>query len=101
MTWGDRGTLFVGSGRGSVYAITFAAPNAGGQTAVQTITADLSEPAGVAFRNGALYVSSVNRIVRFDDIERRLQSPPQGVVVTDKLPSDRHHGRKFIALGPD
>ena len=101
MTWGDRGTLFVGSSAASVYALTFAAPNAGGEATVHTIASGLRDPSGVAFRGGALYVSSVNRILRFDDIERRLQSPPQPVVVTDKLPSDAHHGRKFIAFGPD
>jgi glucose/arabinose dehydrogenase len=101
MTWGDRGTLFVSSSAGNVYALTFAAPNAGGQATVQSIASGLRDPGGTTFRDGALYVSSVNRILRFDDIERRLQSPPEPVVVTDKLPSDAHHGRKFIAFGPD
>ena len=101
MTWGDAGTLFVGSSAGNVYALTFAAPNAGGQATVSTIASGLRDPGGVAFHNGALYVSAVSRILRLDDIERRLQSPPEPVVVTDKLPSDGHHGRKFIAFGPD
>jgi glucose/arabinose dehydrogenase len=101
MTWGDRGTLFVGSSAGNVYALTFAAPNAGGQATVHTIASGLRDPGGVAFRDGALYVSSVDRILRFDDIERQLQSRLEPAVVTDKLPSDAHHGRKFIAFGPD
>jgi len=37
MTWGARGTLFVGSREGSVYALTFAAPNAQGTAKVITI----------------------------------------------------------------
>jgi len=49
----------------------------------------------------ALYVSAVDRVLRFDDIEDRLTSPPKPVVVTDRLPKDRHHGWKFIAFGPD
>ena len=57
MTWSDKGTLFVGSSDGGVYAITFAAPNAGGAASVHTIASRLTDPAGVAFRNGALYVS--------------------------------------------
>lgn len=101
MTWGDKGTLFVGSSQGSVSAVTFASPNAQGATTVRTIASGLRDPAGVAFHNGALYVSAVNRIVRFDDIEQHLASPPQSVLVTDKFPSDGHHGRKFIAFGPD
>ena len=101
MAWGDKGTLFVGSSGSRVYAVSFAAPNATVEATVRTVAANLTDPAGVAFRNGALYVSSLGRIVRFDDIEQRLPSPPDPVVVTDKLPSDRHHGRKFIAFGPD
>ena len=101
MTWGDRGTLFVGSSAGNVYALTFAAPNAGGQASVHTIASGLRDPGGVAFHNGALFVSAVSRVLRFDDIEHRVQSPPEPVVVTDKLPPDGHHGRKFIAFGPD
>ena len=101
MTWGDRGTLFVGSSAGNVYALTFAAPNAGGQASVHTIASGLRDPGGVAFHNGALFVSAVSRVLRFDDIEHRVQSPAEPVVVTDKLPSDGHHGRKFIAFGPD
>jgi len=39
--------------------------------------------------------------VRFDDIERRPDNPPQPVVVADLFPTDGQHGRKFIAFGPD
>jgi len=101
MTWGDKGTLFVGSNEGSVHALTFAGPAASGVATVQRIAQDLREPAGVAFREGALYVSAVSRILRFDGIETRLASPPSPVVVTDRFPTEGHHGRKFIAFGPD
>ena len=101
MTWGSEDTLFVGSVAGNVYAVTL--PRAGTQDAarVRIIASNLREPAGVAFRNGALYVSAVSRILRYDDIERRLDSPPAPVVVSDVFPSDGQHGRKFIAFGPD
>ena len=98
MTWGSAGTLFVGSTSGAVHAVTFPA---GGAPVVRPIARDLREPAGVAFRDGALYVSAVSRILRFDGIERRLDDPPAPVVVSERFPTDRHHGRKFIAFGPD
>ena len=69
--------------------------------AIHVIASGLAEPAGVAFRDGALYVSAIDRILRFDAIEERLANPPKPSIVTDRLPSDRHHGRKFIAFGPD
>ncbi|CAG0967096.1 hypothetical protein BURK1_01022 [Burkholderiales bacterium] len=98
MTWGAGGTLFVGSTSGLVHAVRFPAT---GSPDVRVIARDLREPAGVAFRDGALYVSAVSRILRYDDIERRLADPPEPVVVSERFPSDRHHGRKFIAFGPD
>jgi glucose/arabinose dehydrogenase len=98
MTWGDRGTLFVGStDAGAVYAVTLSE----GAATVRTVATGLREPAGVAFRDGALFVSAISRIVRFPDIERRLDLPPAPELVSDAFPSDGHHGRKFIAFGPD
>ena len=101
MTFGARGTLFVASVQGSVYAVTLPASGTADSTVVRVVASGLRDPAGVAFRDGALYVSAVSRILRFDDIETRLEHPPQAVVVTDRYPQEGHHGRKFIAFGPD
>jgi glucose/arabinose dehydrogenase len=102
MTWGTEGTLFVGStGAGKVYAVTLPASGNTGDADVRVIASGLEEPAGVAFRDGALYVAAIDRIVRFDGVEKSLGNPPKPVVVTNRLPSDRHHGRKFIAFGLD
>jgi glucose/arabinose dehydrogenase len=102
MTMGAAGTLFVGSASaGKVYALTLPPPGVKGEAVTHVIASGLREPAGVAFREGALYVSAVSRILRFDDIERRLADPPPPVIVSDRFPTDGHHGRKFIAFGPD
>jgi glucose/arabinose dehydrogenase len=58
-------------------------------------------PSGITFRDGALYVAEISRVLRYDNIESQLRNPPKPVVVNDKFPSDRHHGWKFIAFGPD
>ena len=55
----------------------------------------------MAWRDSSLYVSAVSRIVRLDGIDKRLDNPPEPVVVNDKLPTETHHGWKFIAFGPD
>ncbi|HWD36896.1 MAG TPA: sorbosone dehydrogenase family protein [Casimicrobiaceae bacterium] len=99
MTFGRKGTLFVGSNRGDVYAITLGGN--GADAKVRTIASGLRQPVGVAFRDGALYVSAVSRILRFDDVEARLDDPPKPVVVSDAFPTDGAHGWKFIAFGPD
>ena len=68
MTWGSAGTLFVGSaGEGSVYAVKLPSSGTKGEGVVSKIASGLREPAGVAFRDGALYVSAISRIVRIDD----------------------------------
>jgi glucose/arabinose dehydrogenase len=99
MALGER-TLFVGSlQEGKVFALPLDAAGRPGKPVV--LARDLQMPSGVAFRKGALYIGAVNRILRLDDIERRLDSPPAPVVVRDDLPADRHHGWKFIAFGGD
>jgi glucose/arabinose dehydrogenase len=98
---GTNGTVFVGSlSRGTVTALLDRDRDGRADEAV-IVAEDLNTPNGVAFRDGALYVAEINRILRFDGIEDRLTNPPQPVVVNDSFPSDRAHGWKFIAFGPD
>ncbi|HMN72830.1 MAG TPA: PQQ-dependent sugar dehydrogenase [Rhodoblastus sp.] len=95
MAWGDKGVLFVGSfDAGAVYAVT----ERDGHRAVKTILTGLTMPTGVAFRDGALYVAAVNRILRYDGAEDRLDDMPRPKVVYDDLPSSRHHGWKYLSL---
>ncbi len=101
MALSPNGTLFVGSRRGGqVHAVV---DRDGDFKADQVYLIDdsLTMPSGVAFRDGALYVGAVNRILRYDNIEARLDDPPEPVVVVDDLPSEGHHGWKFIGFGPD
>jgi hypothetical protein len=65
------------------------------------VAKDLNMPVGVTFRNGDLYISAVNRIVKLVGIEDHLTDPPAPVTVTEQYPSETHHGWKFIAFGPD
>ena len=95
LAFGNRGTLFVGSSGDKVYAI------ASGGGKAQVIASGLEGPHGVAFRDGALYVAEVGRILRYEGIEGRLDNPPKPVVVVDDLPTERHHGLKTIHFGPD
>ena len=97
---GDKGTVFVGTRSDSVYALVDSNHD-GRADQVVTLAEGLHAPNGVAFRDGALYVAEISRILRFDDIEANLNKPPKPAVVFDKLPRDGHHGWKFIAFGPD
>ena len=101
MTLSPNGTLFVGTRTaGNVYAIVDRNHDHKADEVINLVRG-LNMPNGVAFRDGALYVAEVNRILRYDDIEAHLKDPPKPIVVNEGFPRDRHHGWKFIRFGPD
>ncbi len=101
MALGDGGTVFVGSRKaGKLWALTDADGDQRAET-VRLIDKGLNMPSGIAFRDGALYVGAVDRILRYDNIEAQLDNPPEPVVVTDALPDKAHHGWKYLRFGPD
>jgi len=98
MAWGDKGTLFVGSfGLGNVYAIK----DNGGKKEVKTILKGLNMPTGLAFRDGALYVIAVDKLIRYDNAEANLDNLGTGKVVYDDMPSYAAHGWKYLAADKD
>ncbi len=100
MARGDKGTIFVGTRAiGRVYAVT----DKDGKREHKVIVEGLTQPNGVAFKDGNLYVAAINKVLRFDGIEDKLDNPPKPVDMTDafKLPPEQHHGWKFLAFGPD
>jgi glucose/arabinose dehydrogenase len=100
MAMGAKNTLFVGTSKDKVYAVT-GTPGSGLKPTVRVVAHSLNAPNGVAFRDNALYVAEIHRILRFDDIESNLDQVPAPKVVRDDLPKDRHHGMRYIAFGPD
>jgi glucose/arabinose dehydrogenase len=101
MVMGSKGTLFVGTrDYNKVYAIVDR-NNDHKADQVYTIAEGLKDPSGVAFRNGSLYVAEISRITRYDNIEASLEKPPAPAVVKSDLPTETHHGQKFIRFGPD
>ncbi|MEM8863899.1 MAG: sorbosone dehydrogenase family protein, partial [Chloroflexota bacterium] len=101
MALSPNGTLFVGTrGKGDVYALVDENGDYHAET-MYTLDTGLNLPNGVAFKNGDLYVAEVNRILKYENIEANLENPPAPVVIYDEYPTERHHGWKFIAFGPD
>ncbi|MGH7673185.1 MAG: PQQ-dependent sugar dehydrogenase [Gemmatimonadales bacterium] len=98
---GERGTVFVGSrDAGVVYALVDSNRDGRADEVIQVVR-NLGVPNGVAFRDGALYVAEVSRILRYDSIDARLRNPPKPVVITNRLPQEGLHGWRYIAFGPD
>ncbi len=100
MVMGTKGTLFMGTRViGRVYAIT----DKNGKREVKTLLTGLTQPNGLAFKDGALYVFAINKVFRYDNIEDKLDNPGTPVELTDayKLPDTIHHNWKYVAFGPD
>ncbi len=101
MALSPNGTLFVGTRRaGNLYAVIDRDQDYRADE-VLTLGRGMNAPNGVAFRDGALFVAEINRVLRYDQIEASLPDVPEPVVVNDDYPSDGHHGWKFIRFGPD
>lgn len=99
------GTVFVGTRQQVVYAIVDRNHDHKADE-VLTMATGLTSPNGVAFKDGALYVAEINRISRFDGVIEFAKvagggPAPKQTVLTDKLPTERQHGWKYLAFGAD
>ena len=95
MALGPDGWLFVGSNAGNVYALNVA----GGRPA-RTIVKGMKS-SGVAYANGSLFVADRSQVYRYDNIASQLDGNGRGVTIVDGLPSEKRHGARFLAIGPD
>ena len=98
MARGDNGKIYIGTrGIGRVYELT----DAGTARTSRVVVDKLNQPAGVAFKNGSLYVMAIDKVLRYDGIERNAAVPPVDMTAVFKLPKEQHHNWKYIAFGPD
>jgi glucose/arabinose dehydrogenase len=100
MVMGDKGTMFMGTRIiGRVYAVT----DKDGKRTAKVLLQGLTQPNGLAFHNGSLYVFAINKVYRYDNIEDHLDNPPTPVELTANynLPDTAHHNWKYVAIGPD
>lgn len=100
MALSPSGTLFVGNrSEDKVYAVK---DTDGDKIADKkwVLATGLNMPNGVAFKDGDLYVAEVNKVHKFPKIESNLAKPTSQVIY-DKFPTEKHHGWKYIAFGPD
>ena len=101
MDLSPSGTLYVGTrSKGDVYALK----DTDGDHIVDQkyiLMSGGNMPNGVAFKDGDLYVAEVDRILKFVDIEDHLDNPGSPEVIFSGYPTEKHHGWKYIAFGPD
>ncbi|HEY9784149.1 MAG TPA: PQQ-dependent sugar dehydrogenase [Candidatus Obscuribacterales bacterium] len=102
MCMSPSGILFVGMRevKGSVYALVDRDKD-GKVDKAYLVARNLLCPNGVDFKDGSLYISVVHGVYRLDNIEKRLDNPPEPVPVNLNLPREMWHGQKYIRFGPD
>src|SRR4029077_10609520 len=99
MVMGDKGTMFMGSRViGRVYAIT----EKGGKREAKVLLQGLTQPNGLAFKDGSLYVFAITKVYRYDKIEDNLDKAPEPVELTANYnrQNTSHHNWKAWAIGP-
>lgn len=103
MSLGNDGTVYVGT-RNRAGGRVFAIPDAnqdGKADDVVVVTGGLKTPTGLTYHNGDLYIGAISRIYKITDIDDNFNNSPDPEIVTDDLPTDTHHGWKFLEFGPD
>lgn len=98
---GPKGVVFVSTRKDSrVYALSD--PDGDhANVSVHTVAKGLDTPNGIAYRDGDLYIAEIGRILVLRGIDGRLANPPEPEVLTEALPTDPHHGWRYIRFGPD
>tara|TARA_B100000787_G_scaffold59670_1_gene43557 strand:+ start:4073 stop:5218 length:1146 start_codon:yes stop_codon:yes gene_type:complete len=106
MAESSKGIIYVGSKSGdSIYAILDKDNDNFAESKI-LVASGLSNPTGVAFKDGNLFFSEVSKIWMIEDIDNYVNTSdhktlPKKSLVTDKLPSDTWHGWKWLGFGPD
>lgn len=87
-------TLFVAN---KVYAVS---PK-GNTREVKTIIDKMEKATGIDYHKGSLYLATHKQILRYDNIDSKLDNPGQPTVLYDKLPGGEDHSWKFIRIHKD
>ena len=99
MALSDDGTkVYVGTRAiGRVYEVS----DGGSKRSVRTVVDKLTQPAGVAYKDGALYVFAIDKVLKYDGIANNPNAQPQDLTAKFDLPPQQHHNWKYVAFGPD
>jgi glucose/arabinose dehydrogenase len=82
---------------GRVYEVS----DAGDKRTVRVVVDKLTQPAGVAFKDGSLYVFAIDKVLKYDGIAGNPNAQAQDLTAKFDLPKEQHHNWKYIAFGPD
>jgi glucose/arabinose dehydrogenase len=84
-------TLFVAN---KVYAVV----DKGGKRELKTIIDKMPMAAGIAYDKGTLFVATHTKIMRYDNVDAKLDNIGEPKVIYDKLPGGNDHSWKFLRI---
>jgi glucose/arabinose dehydrogenase len=94
---GESGKVYGGTrGLGRVYEITD-----NGSTRTSRVVVDKLKQPAATLHNGNLYVMAIDKVLRYDGIEKNPNVAPVDLTAAFKLPPLEHHNWKYIRFGPD
>ncbi len=93
------GTVFVGS-RGAGHVLAFRDENGDYKADKKYVIAQgMNNPNGIAFKDGDLYVTEVDKLWKYPGI--LAMDTARKELIYDDYPSETHHGKRWLAFGPE
>ncbi len=94
----DGKKVYVGTRAiGRVYEVS----DEGDKRTVRVVVDKLTQPAGVAYKDGALYVFAIDKVLKYDGISSNPNTQAQDLTDRFELPKEQDHNWKYVAFGPD
>ena len=100
MTLGERGEVFVGTETGKLYRVRD--PDMKGEAqSVEVIRSGMSQPNGVAYKDGSLYVAERSRLSLFPQVDQKNSRTLKAEILPQQIPSQSSNSLKYIRFGPE
>ena len=97
----ENGWVFVSTRRhGSLYALKDTSGDYRADVKI-TLAEGWNQPNGIALQGNDLYVAEIHQIHKFTDILPDPSQHKKPEIIYDDLPTYKHHGWRYINIGPD
>jgi glucose/arabinose dehydrogenase len=97
ITEGENGKYYVGTrALGRIYEVT----DNGKERTSRVVVDKLNQPTA-AYKDGSLYVVAVDKVLRFDGIDKNPNATPVDLTAKFNFPPMPHHNWKYVSFGPD
>lgn len=94
MALSPKGNIFVGTkDKGDIYVVTK-------DGKASRLFEGLNMPQGILWHNNDLYIAEVQRVYKYPNFDEADPAKSKLQLIKE-FPTDRHHGWKTIAIGPD